>query len=386
MATHNYLGQDEEAIAQIKKLIESGQKENVALALQLIKGGGMVTALVTHLCAILLIYHDDTDIKEATIALYKFPLAFRFFYGGVVYNDDIVNRIPAIADDHPDIDTSLLAILLFEQTGKLAAYCLENQLLPVEHIIAKKLTGNYLSLSRMNLSFLPPEVGLFTQIEHLNIVGNQFSSIPDELKNLTKLTHIYIDDTPLDAQAIAKLELFFPKAMAEYYAQKSNTIMNTADRVWNEYERALQYIEKALSLAPNTHNYYLEKGLILRTRRDHKQAIEVLEQALALSKAVGANPALEQKIYNDQGISYIRLGKYTHAHQVYHQALQLNPQYGTAWYNQACAYALEQNKEQTLHCLQQAIHLRGSFKTEAKRDSDFQSFYQDPDFIALVGK
>jgi hypothetical protein len=126
MATHNYLSQDEEAIAQIKKLIESGQKENVVLALQLIKGGGMVTTLVTHLCAILLIYHDDTDIKEAAIELHKLPLAFRF-YGGVVYNDTTIDRILAIADDHPDIDTSLLATLLFEQTGKLAAYCLENR-------------------------------------------------------------------------------------------------------------------------------------------------------------------------------------------------------------------------------------------------------------------
>ncbi len=246
--------------------------------------------------------------------------------------------------------------------------------------------GNHLSLYRMNLSFLPPEVGLFTQIEHLNIVGNQFSSIPDELKNLTKLAHIYIDDTPLDTKAIAKLEEFFPAAMAQHYADKSTTIMYSADRVWNEYERALQYITKALLLAPNTHHYYLEKGLILRKMRDHEQAIEVLEQALALSKTVGANAVLEQKTYNDQGISYIRLGKYTHAHQVYNQALQLNPNYETAWYNQACAYALEQNKEQMLHCLQQAIHLRGSFKTEARRDSDFQSFYQDPDFIALVGK
>ncbi|WP_299462692.1 tetratricopeptide repeat protein [uncultured Microscilla sp.] len=386
MNPQDYLKNDQNAIIQIKQLIESGRKENVALALGLIKGGGMVPALVTHLCAILLIYHDDAVIKNAAVKLYKLPLAFRY-YGGLVYNDDTINRMLAIAEDYPDIDASLLVKLIFEQTGKMAAYCLENRLVPAQQVIAQQVKGDLLNLSQMKLSFLPSEIGLFPQIKHLNIEGNLFDSLPDELQNLKQLEHIYFDDTPLNVESIKQLEGFFPKAMAEYYAEKGTMIMYANTNVWNDYKEALHYLTKATLLDTSDAYYLIEQATILRKMRKHQQAIDILDKALALYKTnASSGKYKEQGIYNDQGISYIRLGKYAKAHQVYNKALHIDPKYGNAWYNQACAYAQQQNKEKMLYCLARAIYLRNFFKVEAKKDADFADFYKDFDFMQLVSK
>ncbi|EAY25859.1 tetratricopeptide repeat protein [Microscilla marina] len=387
MNPQDYLKNDQNAVTQIKQLIESGQKENVELALSLIKGGGMVPALVTHLCAVLLIYHDDATIKDATTALHKLPLAFRY-YGGLVYNDDTINRILAIAEDHPDIDAPLLVTLMFEQTGKLAAYCLENKLLPAQQVLSQRMKGGgFLDLYHMNLSALPPEIGLFPEIQHLNIEGNRFSQLPDELQNLTQLKNIYFEDTPLGKEAIKQLEAFFPQVMAEHYCQKGSKVIYTSNHLWNDYEEALQYITKATILVPHNAYYLTQKAGVLRKMKQYQTSIEILEQALALYEVESLSGKYKKEvIYNDLGIAYIRLGKYAKAHQAYNQALQIAPNYDSAWYNRACVYALEQHKTNMLSCLTKAICLRSTFKIEARQDFDFSNFRQDPDFKKLVGE
>ncbi len=55
-----------------------------------------------------------------------------------------------------------------------------------------------------------------------------------------------------------------------------------------------------------------------------------------------------------------------------------------AWYNKACAYALQGNIEQVVENLQAAINLNPKYREMAKTDSDFDSIRDDARFQALI--
>ena len=64
MTYQNYLEQDQQAVEQVKVLLESGKHHNIELAFQLIKGGGLAKELVTHLYALSIFYTDDDAFAQ----------------------------------------------------------------------------------------------------------------------------------------------------------------------------------------------------------------------------------------------------------------------------------------------------------------------------------
>lgn len=51
------------------------------------------------------------------------------------------------------------------------------------------------------------------------------------------------------------------------------------------------------------------------------------------------------------------MGRLEQAIESYDQAIEIKPDYHQAWYNKACYYALQNNIEQEIENLQQAINL-----------------------------
>lgn len=51
------------------------------------------------------------------------------------------------------------------------------------------------------------------------------------------------------------------------------------------------------------------------------------------------------------------LGRLEQGIESYDQAIEIKPDYHQAWYNKACYYALQNNIEQEIENLQQAINL-----------------------------
>lgn len=59
--------------------------------------------------------------------------------------------------------------------------------------------------NRNQLSVLPPDIGLLTQVEALSVVDNGLAALPAELARLTRLTYLGVDDNPLPVDAVQAL-------------------------------------------------------------------------------------------------------------------------------------------------------------------------------------
>lgn len=71
------------------------------------------------------------------------------------------------------------------------------------------------------------------------------------------------------------------------------------------------------------------------------------------------------------------------------KAIEIEPQYASAWYNLACAHALLHQKVEMLETLKKAIDLGRTlyevdYRVTIREDSDFDDYKQDPEFNQLV--
>ena len=66
------------------------------------------------------------------------------------------------------------------------------------------------------------------------------------------------------------------------------------------------------------------------------------------------------------------------------QVLKLNPDDELAWYNKACAYALQNNLDLAIDSLQKAIALNPKYREMAKEDRDFDNLKEDKRFQTLI--
>jgi tetratricopeptide (TPR) repeat protein len=70
----------------------------------------------------------------------------------------------------------------------------------------------------------------------------------------------------------------------------------------------------------------------------------------------------------------------------YDHALKINPDYEQAWNNKACLYALNEESQLALECLEKAIKLNPKYLQMAKTDSDFDLIQELPQFKALINQ
>lgn len=103
-----------------------------------------------------------------------------------------------------------------------------------------------------------------------------------------------------------------------------------------DYDKALQYAEKAVQLQPGFTAYY-NLGLIYANKNEAKKALEALDKALL------ANPASYQAHYQ-KGAIYSSRKEYEKAIEFYQQSIKLNPQYDRAILGLAGAYYFQGDK------------------------------------------
>jgi tetratricopeptide (TPR) repeat protein len=109
-----------------------------------------------------------------------------------------------------------------------------------------------------------------------------------------------------------------------------------------------------------------------------QQALDIHEKALALDRADPTTPM-------NRGIVLLRMGLIDEALAAFGQALDLQPGHGTALYNRACLYALQEQPDNALDDLRTAIAGDTKFQQMARADSDFDTVRNDPRFQELVG-
>ncbi|WP_299462689.1 hypothetical protein [uncultured Microscilla sp.] len=424
MTHQNYLEKNQEAIEQIKKLLESGEKHNIELAFQLIKGGGMVTELVTHLYALSIFYTDDDALKRraklyykniASVDLYEFT-KYKWNVYGEYYNENKMTEFLTKLGAHPKLDHKILANMALLYAHKGAKYCLENETASPQKIIAQLVDQDMLDLDYLNLDTLPKEIGLFKQIKFLYLEGNNFTDIPDELAQLTQLQSLSYKNTPLTDEAFQKLETFFPKIFATQYYME---IIDDINQGIN-YENSLQVLDKVLQLDATYATAWNDKGRVLQESKQPEAALECYDQYLkyaeydndrALSRVNKAlalqNLGWQEELtktaqeamdilkqipvgsrdrvyYFSQGLALFFMNDYNNALKAYDQGLAHDQYDGVLWYNKACTYAKQGNQKAMFQHLERAIQLRERFRIEAKEDLDFKEYWADEGFLKII--
>lgn len=198
-------------------------------------------------------------------------------------------------------------------------------------------------------------------------------------------------------------------ALWAIYLQLANVSLQLQD-----YETARMGFEKSLEIEPLQAGTWNDYGNMLNDKlKKHEEALACFDKVIAIdNKAYWA-------IYN-KGLAYKNLGEYDKAIKHYNKALSIYPSYKEAWdalgvvflnlrnleeakrhllynvenhsyyansfYNLACVYAVEGNKTQALQYLKKSLVMdRDEYAEWAKEDTDFESLWQDADFLALLG-
>lgn len=411
-----------EYIQKIKKLLESKQDSNLLLAFQLIENGGVPANLLTHLYAIS-ICHDNFEITDQANTLFtqNAPQPLLTYTQRLWAQKDLFSLSePEISDfltntqAIQELDTPLLANLLLKLGGAGGAFCLKNNTAPKEEVLQEIYNTEWMSLASFELTELPPEIGLFTDTRHLVISHNHCTDIPDELQTLVKLERIYFDNTPLSDDAFQKMDRFFPKAMGNYYSDLGREAFRD-----KHYQEAAHYMKKAITLDATKADYWNTQGVILGRLKKRKEAIHCFNEAIAINpkdtlaysnqahiyhlmgkeqlSLTAANTGLtlyqqhpqlsrswESTLYFRKGQALFHLRYYQESNEAYDASLNIDPLFGGAWFNKACTYACLNDKSAMLRHLKEAIRCDAKFKRDAPEDTDFEEYWHDEDFLALI--
>ncbi|OJJ21647.1 hypothetical protein BKI52_14150 [marine bacterium AO1-C] len=416
-----YLHNDPEAIEKIKKLIESNETANILLALEFISQGGFPAPLITHVYALIIFqYEFEVYYKASTLLEANLPKAR---LNALKQKEEILSAMDnekevvasaflTATEQVPELDTPTLTHLMMIMREEGFAYCLKNQLMPNKAILDAMYDYEMLCFDHFGLTSLPPEVGLFPQATELSFKNNSFSDLPNTIAQMTRLKFINFENTPLSTHSIQQLEQWVPKAMADHYndlaydandqkqyaqafeySQKAYQLtpdnteylhdMATYLAKAGKTREGLQYYDQAMEIAPHDLSSYIHKSDALTDLQEYQQSLEV---ALAGLQMVDNHSSTEKiaHLHFQKAYALNLLKEYPAAHEAYDLVLQLTPQDEAAWFNKACLYTKTHDKTAMLQCLEKAIQLLEKNKALAIEEKDFEAYWEDEDFLALV--
>lgn len=151
-----------------------------------------------------------------------------------------------------------------------------------------------------------------------------------------------------------------------------------------EYSDSLEMIEEAIEIEPENYQLWVVKAQAKHGLKQHQEAISCYERAFEL------NPPQDtvSVIWNYKSISLYELSRYQDSIQAVNKALELNlksSQVGDAIYLQARCYASLEDDGLALTSLKTALELKPSLKIWIKKASEWNRFYSDTRFQAIVG-
>ncbi len=412
---------------KIRNLLESNETNTIEVALQLLQGGGVPASMHTHL-AVLHIFHQKEDIRKKAKKLLKKTAsssllahieknAWNPFHLYEYHERDMDKYLREITN-HKHLDKAVFANFTLKITNKGALFCLKNKTASAHFILNMLINNDSLSMDYFDLEELPEAIGDFKQLRTLSLEGNPLKKLPNSLAYLVHLEFLYFSPDLISAEALTKLEAFFPKIMAQRYYDEAWQLVNNLS-----YEDALESIEKSCLLNPLSHVAWDTQSWILTGIRAYPRAIECLEKALLITE----DDSEKAQYHASQSTIYLRLGKqaeaekeantalqylvsipqihwrsdhffckgqamyslrnFEEAHLAYDSAIHMEYHYGggACWYNKACIYAHQKQKENMLDALQKALEAgRIYWAREAPLDNDFQAYLQDEDFLNIL--
>src|SRR5438309_2188247 len=142
--------------------------------------------------------------------------------------------------------------------------------------------------------------------------------------------------------------------------------------------RVMQYfILTVLSVEPEHMNALVYKGNALGKLGKYGESITCYDKVLK------NNPNHQMALIN-KGLALHYLKKYDQAILFYDKILEKDPQNASALYHKSCSKALQNNSEEALTILEQAIMIDSEYGIKASGDLDFESLRSDQRFKALT--
>lgn len=130
-------------------------------------------------------------------------------------------------------------------------------------------------------------------------------------------------------------------------------------------ESTLKQLQSKLNKGKGTAKEYYELGSILLDKRLYSQAITQFQKALKAKDLQGnENMAL---VHNALGFSYAAQDQFDLAIKQYKEAIELKPDYPTAWNNLGFAYEKKQLIAQALEAYEQTLKIDPQNATAKRR-------------------
>lgn len=348
-------GDTSHMLLHIKELIESTQASHTHLALQLIEGGGVASAFLGHLLALSKWYPDPSVRTQAKELFYQFASRELVTYVNKRWSKQYSDEFDEVKISQQfeelsaftEIEVEDLAWMSLKLRRKGGKYCLEHQTVATEVILKEIKSGTSLFLCNYGLKALPREIGILKDLTVLNISGNHFSTLPNELFQLTQLEKIYFTRTPISAKSIKKLEKAFPKVFAEKYYYQAYDFKHE-----EAYLKAFMMYQRAALLDPDFAETWHQAGLCL----------------LKLNRTQAAEVFLEQ------------------GSKTYQAILKKDPQNAYYWYSLAILAAQQQNTATLLTCLKNAIQFNPHYQSLAKEEEELVPYHHLTAFQQLIFK
>ena len=158
---------------------------------------------------------------------------------------------------------------------------------------------------------------------------------------------------------------------------------------WPAAERDFQEIVKG-NPSNIIANIYLGQTLFRQER--YAEAATFFQKARDLQKNGKQLDTAQDRLLTDQLVmSYGITGELKKVHTLLDEAIGRDPEYPLNYYNRACAFAEAGDKSKALASLDLAFQrkanvLKGEKMPDPIRDSSFQKYVRDPDFVGLMKK
>ena len=202
----------------------------------------------------------------------------------------------------------------------------------------------------------------------LNIALDSLEIDPDNADTLAVLAEVYTD---VGNWSVAQ------DYLDQAFAIDGNNVLSWRNQAYlyerqGEYEEAITAYDRAIELAPNRFDLYIERGRQLRiglldyesANENYRQAVEVYESAQTLD-------ALGFGLYN--------IGDHLQAVRVLRDAVELDPTYGPAQVHLGMALYARRNYEDAAPALETGIQLLGDkARIEHIYTLGLANIYKDP--------
>lgn len=410
------------------ELLASQTHENIALALQLITGGGMHASFVFPLWATF--YNLPTAAKRKAKKLLKQFIAddvldlhtFSFY-------DILPKKIIDLQEEMGRQDAVNFGVEAFlrwifpEASGVISLFDYYYQRYPAFRLELLKTKINFdsqLDFSYSKLTCLPAEIVELSKTHKITVIIINYSAItevPESFFELQKLRYFHHTNTPLannkallkqiyKQMPMLKATEIFDKAMTNYYNQKyesaAKKLKNVVKLVTNHFEfwqwygethrmaeqkeDAMAGFEKAFEMKPNSGSVWSKLAELRCNFKMYDEALDMCETFIQNPQRFESNDIVESDIYFVKGLALFWKEQYDESILAYQTANTLNEYAGT-WYNLACSYSKKHNKKEMLKHLKEALlqDWEGYYMFCLEdEDRDFEDYYEDRDFQRLL--